>query len=195
MRKIIVAVFTILLILAVVSTIGCKQKTKSPSGRKQATIAEIDVKRYSDMVTVVGTPRSTIAEARESVEDTLKTYFETAFLDLDSASKANFQEEVLSFFSEDIKAKAQSELIFLSIKSEGTRLNSIINNNLKAPLLAISYDKSKKPVLSTVNFEFTAKYKIKEKSQANLKTFGWLALVKEGEDWKIFDYWVQSSLK
>ena len=195
MRKIIVAVFAILIILVVASAIGCKQKAKSPTGRKQATISKIDVEKYSNMVTVAGTARSTITEARESVEDTVKSYFETAYLDLDAASKANFQEEVLSFFSEDTRAKAQNELVFLSISGEGTRLTSIINNNLKAPLLAISFDKSKKPTLSTVNFEFTAKYKTKGENQANLKNFGWLALAKEGEDWKIFDYWVQSSLK
>ncbi|HDZ86177.1 MAG TPA: hypothetical protein ENH57_00625 [Actinobacteria bacterium] len=185
----------IIVIVILGALMGCSQSPAQSKGPQQATISEVDVKKYSDMPTVQGTPRSVISESRESVRGTVKEYFEKAFLDLGLVNSAGFQEEILSYFTKDTQAKAQTELRLLSLAEEGTRLESISTNQLKIPLLAISFDKSKKAALSTVNFEFTAQYKAKKKKQADLKTFGWMALAKEDGDWKIFDYWIQTSLK
>ena len=191
--KLLIAFFIAIALVASLLS-GCSPEKVRNLGPKEAVIKLKPVKSYRDFPSLAGTPLKTIEEARKSTLSLIKAYLETAFLNLTSAKSLDFKEQVLEFYDEDSLEAAEKNISVLSLGEEGKRIDSITSNELQIPLIAINYDKSKKPSLSTVKFLFEAKYKAGKKL-IKLKLSGWLAAENQGEDWKIFNYQINQELK
>ncbi len=188
--------FVIILLIAVLFlAAGCQKEASVQKSLPKATVNNAGASKYIDLPTVEKSSASTIKQARDSVSKTVEKYIQNAFLDLKLANRPDFAPQILnSFFSKKSQAAADKDFGILSLGQHGKNLQAINSNDLKIEAITLHYDESKKASLGTAQIDFKAEYKAGNNT-ANLKYNGWLALSKEGDGWKIFDYKVEQHLE
>ncbi|TET53675.1 MAG: hypothetical protein E3J54_03725 [Actinobacteria bacterium] len=182
-----------ILIAAIVIAIfisGCEEATVTSQREK---FSSVKVEHSRNFYTVGTVSKSAASDAQEGVIETSKSYLEAAYLDLISAKSDSYQSDLLSFISEDSFDRFKVDWHNLSLGGSAGGLKSIEEKKLKVPYVTVQFDKSKKPKLGTFQYILDVKYK-KDNKTMKLNTYGWLVLEKQGNDWKIFDYYAKQHI-
>lgn len=172
----------LIIVLALTPLFGCLKLQSKDTGPKRATITSVEIE----------SPKSPNQE-HKSVVDFIKTYLQTAFLDLKLVKKAGYRSKVKTFFDKTIQDKTSKDWQILSLGTDGKKLDSITKNKLQIKSISIYYDQLKNTSLSTVRFAFEAEYRA-DFQPVQLKVTGELSLQKQGQSWNIFSYKLNQDL-
>lgn len=173
----------ILALAAVIWLSGClKLPQQKDTGPKRTAITSSEIQNPK-------IPK----QAHKSIADFVKSYLQTAFLDLNLAKKTNYKHEITSFFDEKIQDKTEKDWQILSLGEEGKILGSISQKRLKFKSISIYSDELRNTSLSMVDFVFEAEYKADFKP-VSLTVTGNFSLYKDKEGWKIISYKLKQNL-
>lgn len=173
----------IVIVFAIAIISGClKPPQEKIKGPRRSSITSVKIKK--------GDKDSKTA----SVVNFVKSYLQTAFLDLKIAKQNGYKDEISDFFDDSISDKAARDLQILSLGSDGKKLDIISKNDLQFKTISIYYDKLRNTSLSTVELVFNAQYQA-QYSPVFLKINGTFSLHKEKENWKIFSYKIKQELR